>query len=120
MTNASRKIINQIHFLLFHFKTFLGISSYAISGLPRIKSVLNADFLQHRTREDKIDIIFWELRDIEQTLKELRYNQPYKHVIVDIHSHEIRSFLQSATAMGLLTTYHHYMFTSLVSADFMI
>ena len=85
-----------------------------LTGLSRLKSVLNADFLQHRNREDKIDIIFWELRDIEQTLKELRYNQPYKHVIVDIHTHKIKEFLQAAAAMGLLTTYHHYMFTSLV------
>lgn len=93
----------------------LSLSCCPCLGLPGIKSVLNADFLQHRSSEDRIDTVFWEMKDINQTLKELRYNQPYKHIIVELRTHEIRAFLGAARGMGLLTSYHHYMFTSLVS-----
>lgn len=54
-------------------------------------------------------------KDIEKTLKELRYNVPYKNVIVDIPTEDIPHFLEVALHMSILTSYHHYMFTSLVS-----
>lgn len=81
----------------------------------RVKSVLNAGFDQMRKSKTKLDVIFWEMTDIEKTLKELRYNIPYKHVIVDIETEKITHFLDVASRMGILTSYHHYMFTSLVS-----
>ena len=47
-----------------------------------------------------------------------RYNIPYKHIIVDIETEQITHFLDVASRMGILTSYHHYMFTSLVSRLF--
>ena len=41
-----------------------------------MKSVLNAGFDQMRSSKTKVDVIFWEMKDIERTLKELRYNTP--------------------------------------------
>ena len=42
-----------------------------------MKSVLNAGFDQMRSSKTKVDVIFWEMKDIERTLKELRYNTTY-------------------------------------------
>ena len=77
--------------------------------------MLNAGFYQLKREKEKLDIIFWEMTSVEKTLKELRYNVQYKHVIVDVETHEVAYFLDVAARMGILTPYHHYMFTSLVS-----
>lgn len=55
------------------------------------------------------------MSDIEKTLKELRYNIPYRHILVDMETAQIPTFLDIACRMNILTSYHHYMFTSLVS-----
>ena len=78
-----------------------------------MKSVLNAGFLQFSFHE-KIDLIFWPMDNTEKTLKDLRYSIPYRQIIVDIETEEIVDFLKSAYDMHMLTSYHHYMFTSLV------
>jgi len=77
-------------------------------------AVLNSGYHQLTTGEKKIDAVFWEINGIEKTLKELRYNVQYKRIIVDIQTDQITYFLDVAARMGILTSYHHYMFTSLV------
>lgn len=77
--------------------------------------MLNAGFQQLKADKEKADIIFWEINDIAKTLKELRYNVQYKHIIVDIQTDQISHFLDVAARMSILSSYHHYMFTSLVS-----
>ena len=56
-----------------------------------MKSVLNAGFDQMRSSKTKVDVIFWEMKDIERTLKELRYNTPcFSSVCVPIrHIYDI-------------------------------
>lgn len=78
--------------------------------------MLNSGFTQVGSRQQKLDVLLWEMVDIERTLKELRYNVPYRHIIVDIETEQIPHFLDIALRMGILTSYHHYMFTSLVRA----
>lgn len=80
-----------------------------------MKSVLNSGFTQLNSDTDKLEVILWEMTDIEATLKELRFNIPYRQIIVDIETDQIPRFLDVASRMGILTSYHHYMFTSLVS-----
>ena len=81
--------------------------------MNRVKSVLNAGFLQFSFHE-KIDLLFWPMENCERTLKDLRYTIPYRQIIVDIETEGIADFLKAAESMGMLTAYHHYMFTSLV------
>lgn len=80
-----------------------------------MKSVLNSAFYRLKTEKEKLDIVYWEITDLERTLKDLRYNVQYKHIIVDIQTDQIAHFLDVAARMAILTSYHHYMFTSLVS-----
>ncbi|XP_067946370.1 glutamate receptor ionotropic, kainate 2-like [Watersipora subatra] len=82
-------------------------------GLVRIKAVINSGFYELQRKREKIDVLYWEINDIEKTLKELRTNVNYKHIIVDIQTDQIAYFLDVAARMGILTSYHHYMFTSL-------
>ncbi|XP_067947116.1 glutamate receptor ionotropic, kainate 2-like [Watersipora subatra] len=81
-------------------------------GLDRIKSVLNAGFLQFGLHE-KIEIIFWPMADMQRALKDLRYGHSYQHILVDIKTEDIADFLKAAHKIGMLTSYQHYMFTSL-------
>jgi len=57
------------------------------------------------------------MESIEKTLKDLRHSVIYKHIIVDIETELIEKFLRIAFEMKMMSSYHHYMFTSLVCAS---
>uniref|UniRef100_A0A8C9STP2 Glutamate receptor n=1 Tax=Scleropages formosus TaxID=113540 RepID=A0A8C9STP2_SCLFO len=106
-TSLSRAILDLVHF--FKWKTITVVYDDS-TGLIRLQELIKAPS-RYNIRL-KIRQLPTETKDAKPLLKEMKRGREF-HVIFDCGHEMAASILKQALAMGMMTEYYHYIFTTL-------
>ncbi|XP_016520850.1 glutamate receptor ionotropic, kainate 2-like [Poecilia formosa] len=113
-SSLSRAILDLVHF--FKWKTVTVVYDDS-TGLIRLQELIKAPS-RYNIRL-KIRQLPAETKDAKPLLKEMKRGKEF-HVIFDCGHEMAAGILKQALAMGMMTEYYHYIFTTLTTTPFLL